>query len=274
MKAVSFGEVIAIGKRRDMLESRLSAALDQRHTAAWLHAGVSPHAPYTVEPQALRICAERSVRAKARICIHLAETPFEREFTMQRAGPFATYLRALDLWDDDIPISGLEPIPLANATGILTPRTIVAHANYVSDTDIDLLARAGASVAYCPRTHHAFGHVPHRFLDMLDAGVNVCVGTDSLASNPSLSILDELRFLRQARPETAPETLLQMGTRNGAAALGWGDRYGTITVGAPADMVVIPLGGGVPDPAWTNMFTTDGGPLAVYVSGSRIDQPE
>jgi len=274
MNAVSFGEVISIGTRRNLLESKLSAALDRRHRASWLHAGVSPHAPYTVEPDALRICAERAAGADARICIHLAETPYERKFTVQREGPFADYLRALGVWDNDIPISGLEPIPLANATGVLTPRTIVAHANYVSDADIDLLAGSGASVAYCPRTHHAFGHVPHRFLDMLEAGVNVCVGTDSLASNPSLSILDELRFLHRTRPETSPETLLRMGTRNGSSALGWGDRYGTITVGLPADLVVIPLTSGTRHASWTDIFTVENQPLAVYVSGSRVAQRE
>ena len=178
------------------------------------------------------------------------------------------FLRRLGLWDEQSPRSGCTPVELCAAAGLLGPETLLAHANYVSDADIATIAASRASVAYCPRTHDAFGHDPHRFRDMLRAGVNVCLGTDSLASNPSLSILDELRFLRMKCHDVAPRELLAMATLRGAAALGFADLTGSITPGKSADLVVIPL---VPSKraSWESFLDSAVIPLAVYLAGSR-----
>jgi len=270
MTGVSFGEVIAIGSRRAMLESRLEAAIDGRYATTDMRTGVSPHAPYTVEPNAMRTCAERAHGAGVPLCIHLAETREEQTFTARRDGPFVDYLRTLGVWDDEIPVWGLDPVSLAREVGLLSARTVIAHANYVSDDDIANLASSGASVAYCPRTHAAFGHEPHRFRDMLAARVNVCVGTDSLASNPSLSVLDELRFLHSEHPDVSPETLLRMGTINGAVALGCADAIGSLRAGSRADLAVIALSG-TSSPDWAEMFRSGDAPMAVYVAGGRLE---
>ena len=124
-------------------------------------------------------------------------------------------------------------------------------------------------MSYCPRTHEAFGTPRHRLRVMVQAGVNVCVGTDSLASNPSLSVLDELRFLRRARPDVAAEELLAMGTLHGARGLGFADEIGSITIGKVADLAVIPLGSGVEEPRWDRMLDNNTAPIAVYISGIR-----
>lgn len=254
LSGVSFGEVIAIGTRRTKLAERLEAAASREFETDRLHVGISPHAPYTVEPDGLRECVRTASNCSTsnqqasaehppyRICIHAAETTAEAEFTHSRSGPFADYLRELNLWDEEIPISGCTPIELLHRTGLLNPSTVIAHANYVSDDDIALIARSGASVAYCPRTHHAFGHPPHRFREMFVSGINVSIGTDSLASNPSLSILDELRFLHREYPDVHADALLSIGTLNGAKALGLDDQVGTLTRGKRANIVAIPLG--------------------------------
>lgn len=267
MRAVSFGEVIAIGTRRDLLRDRLDAALCTDHQSERLRCGVSPHAPYTVEPDGLRRCAKLCARRSVPVCVHAAETRDEAEFTRDRTGALADYLRALGVWDDRIPASGLAPIPLLEACGLLADRSVLAHANYVSDQDIDRIARSGASVAYCPRTHAAFEHPPHRFGDMLDAGVNVCVGTDSLASNPTLSILDELRFLHKKYPDMDCARLLEMGTLSGARALGLDSGVGSITTGKNADLVVIPLSHGGD---WWEVLRSSAEPVAVLSRGSFV----
>lgn len=264
MRAVSFGEVIAIGALRGKLAERLHRAASREQDSDRLTAGLSPHAPYTVEPEGLTACAGMTHANRAtnqqehaentsqrkyipfRLCIHAAESRVEADFTRSRHGPFTSYLRDLDLWDDEIPVGGCGPIELLQRTGLLTPRTVLAHANYVTDEDISLIARGGASVAYCPRTHHAFGHPPHRFRDMLAAGINVGIGTDSLASNPSLSILDELRFLKRQHPGVSVDLLLELGTIGGARALGLDHVVGTLTPGKRADLVVFSLGNGRP----------------------------
>jgi cytosine/adenosine deaminase-related metal-dependent hydrolase len=102
---------------------------------------------------------------------------------------------------------------------------------------------------------------------MLRAGVNVGIGTDSLASNPSLSVLDELRFLRQAHPDVLPDTLLAMGTLYGARALGLDRQCGSLTTGKRADLVVIPLPG--PSSPWYGILDSDHAPMTVYLGGFR-----
>jgi cytosine/adenosine deaminase-related metal-dependent hydrolase len=273
LRFVSYGEVIAVGSRRDQLADQLNRAASPEFAGDRLRVGVSPHAPYTVEPGGLRECARRAAEANLPVCIHLAESKEEADFTREAGGPLADFLRSLRVFDASIPASGVSPVEVARAAGLLTPTTVVAHANYVSDEDIKTLADTGASVAYCPRTHASFGHPPHRFRDMLAAGVNVCIGTDSLASNPSLSVLDELRSLRRTYPAYYAPGLLAMGTRAGAAALGWAGDVGTITPGKFADLVVLPLENGSERNGWSEVFESDAQPLATFIAGESVGTP-
>ena len=272
LRCVSFGEVIAIGTLRDRVTEQLEAALDRELETATFRVGVSPHAPYTVEPTPMRRCAARADEVDAPIAIHLAETDAETEFTRNGSGPFAQHLQALGVWDNRIPVPQCSAVELANRCGVLGPRTVIAHGNYVTDLEIEFIARSRASVAYCPRTHDAFGHEPHRFRDMLALGVNVCIGTDSLASNPSLSILDELRFLRRNHPDLDPMDLLRMGTLRGATALGFGDVTGSLTPGKSADVVVIPVSAGAAPQGWASMLESEAKLLEVMAAGKTMEQ--
>ncbi len=269
LRGVSLGEVIAIGNRRHLLTKRLEEAASTQWQSDRLRIGISPHAPYSVAPEAMQACARRAEGIGAALCIHLAETPEEERFTRSCEGPLAELLCALDVWDNSIQGSGCTPVVLAQQTGLLTRQSVVAHANYVDDNDIAIFAKTGASVAYCPRTHKAFGHAPHRFLDMLNAGVNVCIGTDSLASSPTLSILDELRFLHREYPDASADELVAMGTVRGVRALGFEDRAGSLAVGKYADLVVIPVEGFQARGNWASILES-GQPIeAVYISGER-----
>ena len=270
VRAVSFGEVVSVGKRRHLLTERLDAATSTAHQSDKLRIGISPHAPYSVEPEAMRACAERARDLDAPLCIHLAESAEEESFTRTRDGRLVDLLHNLEVWDDQIPISGCSPVELARKIGLLGRRTVIAHGNYVSDDDITMIADSGASVAYCPRTHAAFGHSPHRFRDMAKAGVNVCVGTDSLASNPTLSILDELRFLRRAQRDVEPHELLVMGTLAGARALGFDDNTGTLAIGKAADLVVVPFDSTAHHVTWDQMLESERPPIAVYIAGVQV----
>ncbi len=266
---VSFGEVIAIGRLRETAERRIADAvqgLAERVPDIW--PAISPHAPYTVEEEVLRRCVAEGRRPGQRLCMHAAETEAEEQFTRRGAGPLRDYLEKLEVWDGDIPIPGCGPIEWLDRCGVLGSTTLLAHCNYVSDADMDRLARTGTHVAYCPRTHAAFGHAPHRFRDMLARGVNVCLGTDSLASSPSLSILDEMRFLHQEHPDLAPAEILRMATRNGAAALGQGDQAGVLAPGRRLAFAAIDLHAGPNDPL-ASVLTA---PSAEPVDGRRPAQ--
>ncbi|MCH7596241.1 MAG: amidohydrolase family protein [Planctomycetes bacterium] len=267
LRAVSFGEVIAVGRRRNLLRDRLEAAASLTAQTERLRIGISPHAPYTVEPEAMRACARAAQRIDGPLSIHLCESRSEDEFTRSGTGPLADFLRSIDVWDAWVPATRCDPLELIRANGLLGSRTLLAHANYLSDSQISKIARSGASVAYCPRTHAAFAHEKHRFTDMLAAGINVCIGTDSLASNPSLSILDELRHLRRQRPDVAPDTLLAMGTIAGARALECAHATGSIEIGKAADLAVIPLPPSGRNENWDMIFELQNQPATVYISG-------
>lgn len=275
LRAVSFGEVIAIGTRRGMLDDRLAAATSLTFATPRLIVGLSPHAPYTVEPEGLRACARRAIELRAAgerlpVCIHLSETPQESEFTRSRTGPIADYLAELGILDDRVPRSECSPAELVDRAGLLGPHTVLAHANYVSADDIHLMAERGSSVAYCPRTHAAFRHAPHPFRAARRAGINVAVGTDSLASNPSLSVIDELRFIHQSCHNVALDDLLGMGTMNGARALGLHDEVGSLTPGKWADLAVFPLEQATSKDGWADVLRSTREPIAVYVAGDQV----
>ncbi len=270
LRVVSFGEVMALGALSERLKPQLEAACDLSHNSEWLAAGVSPHAPYTCDRRTLCACRDAAANAAMRLCLHLAETREEEICTLRGAGPLVEFLRSVGVWDDSVKPPGLRPVAYAEEVGLLGPRTVLAHVNYVGDADLKRLARTGVHVAYCPRTHAAFRHAPHRFREMRALGINVCVGTDSLASNPSLSVLEELRYLRRAFDDLDAHDLVAMGTLRGARALGMDDRIGSLDPGKQADLVVVPLEpAGTRDPL-ENVLRSSVAPTHVYVGGRPI----
>ncbi|MBI1335437.1 MAG: amidohydrolase family protein [Phycisphaera sp.] len=201
--------------------------------------GLQPHAPYSTGLGVYKHAVALANTHGLHLSTHLAETEEEIEFTRDGSGPLADLLRSVRGDDADIRATGLDPIqvlagPLAQAHWLL------AHCNYVTDENIAFLAKCGASVAYCPMAHAYFHHKPHRYRDMLDAGVNVCLGTDSIVCAPPdsqqpLSILDEMRLLYR-RDGTPPDTLLQMATLHGLRALGLSEDFARIAPGCPAQL--------------------------------------
>ena len=270
LRVVSFGEVIAIGSRRNLLAERLQAAIDGAHASDYLTVAVSPHAPYSIEPDGIRACVEAAERLNMRLCMHLAETVDEARFTERGDGPLGDLLRHFGVADNLIPCPQMTPVALAHQCGALSGRTVLAHCNYVSNEDLALLAASGAHVAYCPRTHAAFGHDPHPFRRMLGDGINVCIGTDSLASNPSLSVLEEIRHLHEVYPDLNGSVLIEMATIRGARALGLFEAVGTLARGKYADVTVLPLEPDGAADAVENVLSSSLKPLVTYVRGKRV----
>jgi cytosine/adenosine deaminase-related metal-dependent hydrolase len=270
LTVVSFGEVIAIGGLRKSLDKRLGAAMDTTQNSDRLAASVSPHAPYTCDRRALVACRKAASRSGMRVAMHLAESADEETCTVHGIGPLIDFLRSVGVWDEGARQSGLRPVACAEATGLLGPEVLLAHVNYVNEADIQRLAHAGVHVAYCPRTHAAFGHPPHRWREMLAANVNVCVGTDSLASNPSLSVVDELRHLRRMVDDFPAEALLEMGTIRAARALGLEDRVGSLQPGKRADVAVFPCAAREDSGLLDSLLYGNGQPTEVYAGGRRV----
>lgn len=218
---VSFLEVFGMGPPWDAEALAAIADADAKVD------GFQPHAPYSAGPALF----DAACASGLPVSCHLAETLDEARFIAEGDGPFLELLQALGKWSlgfashyghGQSPVQWMEPY-LRRAPWLL------AHCNYISDDDIALLAETNASVAYCPIASEYFGHHAsasgggHRYRDMLDAGVNVCLGTDSIVCQPAheaqpLGVLPQMRRLYQ-RDQTDPALLLRMATTHGRSAL-------------------------------------------------------
>ena len=139
-----------MGQRRNLLEPRLIEVTDARNASKHLTIGITPHAPYSVEPFAYRRCLEIARSNGMPLATHLAETPFETDFLNHHTGPFRDLWTWLNRWDENIPKFPGSPIQFAQDLGLLAYPTLLAHVNYCTDADLNLLARGQASVVYCP----------------------------------------------------------------------------------------------------------------------------
>jgi aminodeoxyfutalosine deaminase len=263
LSIVSFGEVQALAQRRVLLEERLAVAVDTTFASDRLTIGISPHAPYTVEPDAYRRCVEMARERNLPICTHLAESPEESLFLTHQTGPLRELWDALGSWDYEVPRWPGSPIELAQATGLLDVAPLLAHVNYATDAELGTLAATDASVVWCPRTHDYFGHPPHRWREMLARGINVCIGTDSRASSPDLNVVDDLRLVNRQSPEVAVETLWEMVTTRAARGLQRSD-VGAIERGMRANLVTFEVRGAEPLREILELNTT---PRTVIVGG-------
>jgi 5-methylthioadenosine/S-adenosylhomocysteine deaminase len=187
-----------------------------------LHVGFGPHAAYTVPPEGLSATAHEARRRDALLQIHLCETEAEGALVEERYGARATRLLA-DL-------------------GVLEGRVLAAHAVWLDDADVDLMARHDVAVAHCPGSNGKLGAGVAPLRALLDHGVRVGLGTDGPASNDDLHLWDEMRLAAllaravSADPATVSSAeALRLATRGGGEALGLD--VGVLEPGRPADVI-------------------------------------
>jgi len=285
---VSYLEFFGIGKTAisacQKIESYFSDHYPQTLNAItdrFVRLGLQPHAPNTVDLSVYRWARLKAHSFGLPISTHLAETIEERAFIEQAQGPQRTMLEDFGVWDDSV----LDHIGKGNhpAKHLLSDRQIddmqnqqlpsylVAHMNDAPDEAIELLKQSNTSVAYCPRASSYFGahqHFgAHRYIDMLNAGVNVCLGTDSIVNLDTadrISILDEMRFLWN-RDKVEPKTLIQMSTTNGAQALGLDPAEFTLQAQTrPWGLIALPIDPECPK-LWPELMSSNLSPQWVFL---------
>jgi cytosine/adenosine deaminase-related metal-dependent hydrolase len=209
--------------------------------------GLSPHAPYSTTPDLLARAAATAKRDGWRLTTHVAESEAEYEMFMYRRGPMFSWLENQRSCED---CGQGSPVRHLHRNGLLGPAMLAVHVNYLWNDDARLLASRETSVAHCPRSHAYFGHRRFPREQLAEAGVNLCLGTDSLASvrmpkegRPVLSMIDEMRAVAAADPGLAPRRIVQESTANPARALGLRAVIGELRTGALADLAVIPYAG-------------------------------
>ena len=244
-RAVVFRECLGFSVNRIAEQERIAADIFEQRPDQGIdfpvHQGLSPHAPYSVHPDLYLSLIHLARNQGAPVAVHLGETQAELELLERKRGSFVELLTELGLWDSQILRDGLRMLdylaPLAELTSALA-----IHGNFFGDAEIEFLKQSPQiSVVYCPRTHHYFGHRPHPWLKMIGQGINVAIGTDSRASNPDLSLWNELLFLRAQFSEVSTGLILECGTLSGAHALGLSQEIGSLAIGKRADMALIQL---------------------------------
>src|SRR5471032_1689520 len=230
-----FLELIDVRSRINEDETLLGALSFFESHPEWLGGfGLSPHAPYTA-PVALyrlaRTCGEKYGMLST---THIAESLEEHEMFSHARGALHDFLASLGRDNSDCG-QGSALSHLVEH-GVIGPNCIIAHLNYLQDYNYDLVARSGASVVHCPKCHTYFGHAPFPLKALREYGVNVCLGTDSLASNNALDMRSEMRKV-QVMHGLGDREVLEMVLLNGARALGQVGKLGQLSPGATADLV-------------------------------------
>jgi cytosine/adenosine deaminase-related metal-dependent hydrolase len=203
------------------------------------------HAPYSTSPALLSAIAHRA--GDAPLSIHLAESVEEVEFLRTGLGPIREMLAELGAWNESWEAPNCDPVEYLHRVGYLRRGLLAVHAVHLTDDALERLRRAGATVVTCPRSNVWVGAGLPRLSHFYATGVPVAVGTDSLASAPTLNLFDELEEMRRIAPDVAPGALLASATREGARALGCGHDYGTIEAGKRAALISVDVPAGVTD---------------------------
>ena len=221
--------------------------------------GLAPHALFTASKNLFECCEEIVRRENVLLTTHLAESREEMEMFRDASGPLYEFMKGMGRPMDDcgnktplerfldlIGRGGSPNRPQAIEVNRPYLPWIVAHLNELAESDFELLQNAKGQfhVVHCPRSHDYFKHNQFPFQRLHSLGFNICLGTDSLASNENLSLFAEMRVFQRSEPGISPDEILKMVTVNPAMALHREKMIGRIRAGFCADLIAIPCGRG------------------------------
>lgn len=243
--------------------------------------GVSPHAPYTVSGAQLDLISQFALAEHLPLMMHAAESDAEVLLMQNGSGPFAENLARRGItWQSQ----EMSSIQYLKSHGILETKPLLAHCIRVDEKDIELLIESEASVAHCPKSNFKLGHGRAPFAALIEHGLKVGIGSDSVASNNTCDMLEEARFAAliaraggiedDNRMVTAQDALYAV-TLGGARALGLDGSIGSLAVGMQADITVVAMDGAhqqpVHDPVAALVFASSGRDVKMtMVAGSEI----
>lgn len=226
--------------------------------------GVSPHAPYTVSDDLFVATTKLARELGLPMAIHVAESELEQHLVVDGAGSFADGLRRRGI---EVRSRGASPVQMLNGLGVLEQRPLLIHCVRAGEQDVRTIAATQSPVAHCPVSNAKLGHGVAPLVQMLAAGVTLGLGSDSMASNNRMDLLEEARIALLAQrarvgssesPEAAD--VLALATIGGARAIGIDAVAGTLEPGKSADLAAFALDGLQPahDPITTAVFTLNG----------------
>lgn len=235
-RQILFLEVLGFksGMVEGVLNRVTSVFASQNPKGDLLQLGLAPHAPYSVSPELFRELRKLASHYDCPFTCHVAEFPEEVRFLKEGGGDLQKFLTERNVIDDDWQPPAKSPVRYLDEIGVLDAM-IGVHLNHI-DGDLECLAARNARAVFCPGSSRWFGRtqiMPVR--QLLDIGVTVGLGTDSLASNESLSFLREIKIADEMLPDVSRPEILKMATEGGGVALGL--PTGCIAPGMSADLI-------------------------------------
>ncbi len=279
MRVVSFLEMTGIRARRNPIEI-LREAVEKIDSLshARCSASLSPHAPYSTLPALLRNSARLARKRRWLLCTHVAESEQEFEMFVHARGQMFDWLQRNQRDNSDCGLGS--PVEHLARSSVLGKNLVAVHANLLAHGDAALLGRFRVNVVHCPRSHAYFHHPPFMRERLVKAGVNLCLGTDSLATvremgkqKPELNLFEEMRALAAADKTVSPAEIIRMATINGARALGMSGQIGELSPDGFADLIVIPTSDKSED-AYQNVLNHTGPMLGSMIEGRWVIPPE
>lgn len=233
-----FYEMIDVRQRittEDLLEG---AGIFFRKHADWLGGfGLSPHAPYTASAALYELASACARQDSMPVTTHLAESTEEAAMFRSASGPLYEFMRSLGRDMSDCGHGS--PLSLLLGRELIGPDWIVAHMNELDDGDFALLEKTPLHVVHCPSSHRYFGHQAFPMDRLRAIGINISLGTDSLASTDTLSLFDQMRYVCDNHSSISPLDALEMATLNPAKALRRPRDLGCIVPKARADLIAL-----------------------------------
>jgi cytosine/adenosine deaminase-related metal-dependent hydrolase len=206
--------------------------------------GLSPHSPYTASTSMYELALKCARMHNMLVTTHVGESREEYEMFASNRGALHDFLAMLGRPMADC--GATSPLRHLISNRLIGEDCILVHLNELDSRDLELLANSrwrSLHVVHCPKSHRFLHHRRFPMEALLERGLNVCLGTDSLASNDSLNLFSEMRAARKNYPKLAAQNLLEMVTVRPARALKMERDLGKIAVGYLADLIAIPFTG-------------------------------
>ena len=210
------------------------------------------HAPYSVSAPLFQAVNRWNGDSRPQT-VHLAESQAELDFLAKGNGFFRELLKSRGRWLEDFCPPGPSPVAYLHELDFLGPRTLAVHGVWLEEPDCRLLAQSGTWLVLCPRANRYTGAGVPPVDRLMQAGVNLALGTDSLAGNWDLNLFGEMRWLHRNFPAYPGDLWLRLGTLNGAQALGRDLDLGSLEPGKKAALGFVPLTGATDD-FWRELF--------------------
>tara|TARA_A100001037_G_scaffold298079_1_gene321170 strand:- start:65168 stop:66451 length:1284 start_codon:yes stop_codon:yes gene_type:complete len=248
MRGVIFHEFLGINDREaeiifnKKMEEISESKNYEGESNEFVRNGLSPHSPYSTSSELYKRTVSYGSLNNWKVATHLLESPDELQFLETGEGGFQDMFKKLKIDIDFFEPFGCSPIEYFNQKGILRKIDLVVHCNQTDENDWRLLRTNGVHVCICPRSASFFEHQIADIMQMRSQGVMLCLGTDSLASSPSLSVLEEAIALREEDSSIEASELLMYCTLSGSKALGFeNEGVGSIMPGGVADFTVVEI---------------------------------